>query len=155
MTSELPFAPEIVLSKPLMAQLATSSSDGARHSPVWFLWEDSAVWLIGREGDSFMRRLRADPRCAVGVVDFNAKQGRLCHVGIRGQAEVVPLDRARLRRLLSRYLGDDETAWNPWFVQNVVAPLDRMARITPTSIVTRDQSFFASGFDGREPLTAR
>jgi hypothetical protein len=50
------------LQKPLLAHLATASSDGPRESPVWFLWEAGALWLVGTSRDSFPKRLQAEPR---------------------------------------------------------------------------------------------
>ena len=50
------FSPELVLSKPLMAHLASASSQGARHSPLWFLWEASSMWLVA--GDNSYLPLR-------------------------------------------------------------------------------------------------
>lgn len=139
------FAPEEVLCPPLMAHLASGSPEGSRDSPLWFLWEDRAVWLIATSRDSFPRRLRSDPRCAIGVVDFDAVRGILRHVGIRGSARVEAMDHARRDRLLSKYLGDDRSQWNPWFVQRIVNPLDVMIEIAPTSIVARDMSYFKTG----------
>jgi hypothetical protein len=133
-----------VLARPLMAHLATGSPDGARDSPVWFLWEDGAVWLIGNHRDSFPRRVRSDGRCAIGIVDFDLPRGLLLHVGMRGLAEVVPLDRERLYRLLRRYLGADPQRWNADFRREVIDRLDLMVRFVPTSIVARDQSYFAT-----------
>jgi hypothetical protein len=132
------------LRRPLFAHLATASEDGPRESPVWFLWEEGAIWLIGNSRDSFPNRIRRDGRCAIGIVDFDLRRGFLQHVGLRGVAAAVPLDRGRLYRLLRRYLGDDEAAWNPWFRANVIDGLDLMVRFEPTSIVARDQSYFAS-----------
>lgn len=140
--TELEFDPDEVLAKPLMAHLATASSEGPRESPVWFLWEDGAIWLIGSNEDSFPARLRREPRCAINVVDFDAGRGILRHVGIRGEATVLPMDRQRLHRLLARYLGPDQKEWNPWFQETIVAPLDLMIRITPASIIARDMSYF-------------
>src|SRR5688572_23280012 len=94
-----------ILAKPLMAHLATASPDGPRDSPVWFLWEEGAIWLIANNEDSFPVRLRAEPRCAIGIVDFDAARGILRHVGIRGRADILPMDKARLHRLLVHYLG--------------------------------------------------
>lgn len=131
------------LARPLMAHLATGSPEGARESPVWFLWEDGAVWLIGNRRDSFPRRIERDGRCAVGIVDFDLPRGVLQHVGIRGAAEVVSLDPDRLYRLLSRYLGADKSRWNPQFRRTVIERLDLMVRLDPASIVVRDQSYFA------------
>ena len=133
-----------LLEQPLVAHLATASSDGPRESPVWFLWEDQAMWLVGNERDSFPKRLQVDRRCAIGVVEFDVQRGVLKHVGIRGVATVLPLDRFRLHRLLRRYLGEDETMWNPWFRVNVIDRLTLMVRIEPMSVVARDQSYFAS-----------
>ena len=132
------------LSRPLMAHLATASSEGPRESPVWFLWEDGMVWLIGSARDSFPRRIAEDERCAIGIVDFDLGTGRLQHVGMRGTAEVTALHEERLHRLLIRYLGGDTSAWNPHFRRRVIDELDLMVRFSPTSIVARDQSYFAA-----------
>lgn len=132
------------LRRPLFAHLATASEDGPRESPVWFLWEDGAIWLIGNGRDSFPKRIQKDGRCAIGIVDFDLQRGFLQHVGLRGVATVVPLDRERLYRLLRRYLGDEETTWNPRFRASVIAGIDLMVRFEPTSIVARDQSYFAN-----------
>ena len=130
------------LQRPLFAHLATLSAEGARESPVWYLWEGGAIWLIGNRRDSFPKRIEADSRCAIGIVDFDLARGFLQHVGMRGNATVEPLDKARLLRLLCRYLGKDETTWNSWFRTAVIDQLDLMVRFEPTSIVARDQSYF-------------
>ncbi|HEY3784098.1 MAG TPA: pyridoxamine 5'-phosphate oxidase family protein [Steroidobacteraceae bacterium] len=131
-----------MLSKPLMAHLASVSPEGPRHSPVWFLWESPVLWLIGRSTDGFVRRLCADARCAVGVVDFDAGAGRLRHVGIRGTAELRPMDEAILARLLSRYLGPERACWRADFVTRVVQPLDALLRVSAQSVICREQSYF-------------
>lgn len=41
------------LARPLVAHLATASPDGPRESPVWFLWEQGSIWLVGTTRDSF------------------------------------------------------------------------------------------------------
>jgi hypothetical protein len=140
----LDFDIDDVLRKPLFAHLATSSLEGARESPVWFLWEGGALWLIGNAQDSYPMRIRRDPRCAVGIVDFDLDAGRLRHVGIRGVGKIEPLDQERLHRLLRRYLGPDRAAWNPDFRARIIDRLDLMIHIEPTSIVARDQSYFAN-----------
>jgi hypothetical protein len=136
---------DAVLTLPLMAHLATASPNGPRDSPVWFLWEEDAVWLIGTSKDSFIKRLRAEPRCAIGMVDFEVDRGVLRHVGIRGRAEIRAMDHLRLNRLLQKYLGEDQAAWNPWFIERVADPLDVMVRLTPDTIVGKDVSFFKTG----------
>jgi hypothetical protein len=132
------------LRQPLLAHLATASPDGPRDSPVWFLWEDRELWLVGNDRDSFPKRIRADPRCAVGIVEFDLARGRLRHVGIRGKGSIEPIDPARLHRFLGRYLGENEGEWNGDFRSRVIDRLELMVRIEPRSIVARDQSHFAS-----------
>ena len=132
------------LAQPLMAHLATASEAGPRDSPVWFLWEDGAIWLVGNTRDTFPKRIERDARCAVGSVQFDLARGLLRHVGIRGVGAVERLDHDRLKRLLRRYLGDDETAWNRDFNASVIDRLELMIRIQPTSILARDQSYFSN-----------
>lgn len=141
----LDFDVDDFLRQPLVAHLATASPDGPRESPVWFLWEAGELWLVGNQRDSFPKRLRDEPRCAVGVVDFDLARGRLRHVGIRGTGSVEALDHGRLSRFLVRYLGNDPTLWNQSFRARVIDRLELMIRIHPLSIVARDQSYFASG----------
>ena len=132
------------LQQPLFAHLATASPEGPRESPVWFLWEAQELWLVGNNRDSFPKRLQVEPRCAVGIVDFDLVRGRLRHVGIRGTGSMEPIDRGRLYRFLSRYLGKTEAEWNPSFRARVIDHLELMVRIKPSSIVARDQSYFAN-----------
>ncbi|MEX2169081.1 MAG: pyridoxamine 5'-phosphate oxidase family protein [Pirellulales bacterium] len=61
-----------VLARPLFAHLATDSEHGPRESPVWFLWEDETLWFIGNyQSDTFPKRIEREPRCAIGVVEFD------------------------------------------------------------------------------------
>jgi hypothetical protein len=130
------------LARPLFAHLATSSPDGPRESPVWFLWEDGALWIIGsRRDDTFPARLDADPRCAVGIVDFDAATGRVHHVGVRGHATVCPFDPDRAGRLLSRYLGAAKEGWPARFRATLADEDNVLVRVEPATAVARDVSY--------------
>src|SRR5262249_57004585 len=83
------FDPDEFLSRPLYAHLAHNSEHGPRESPVWFHWDGRAFWIIG--GTSFPTNLKRDPRCALGIVDWEPATGRSQHVGVRGRAEVLPV----------------------------------------------------------------
>jgi hypothetical protein len=108
---------EEFLARPRFAHLATASERGPRDSPVWFLWEDHAVWIIGSKAtDTFPERIEAEARCAVGIVDFDRGLGHVQHVGMRGRATVERFDSRRARRLLAR-------------------------RFVPESVVVRDVSY--------------
>ena len=78
------------LSRPLYAHLAHDSGNGPRESPVWFHWDGNGLWIIG--GTSFPENLRREPRCAIGIVDWDRATGLSQHVGLRGRAEVLPFD---------------------------------------------------------------
>ncbi len=130
-----------VLSRPLFAHLATASEHGPRESPVWFLWEEEALWMIGNyRTDSFPKRIERDPRCAIGIVDFDIVTGFVQHVGFRGRARLEPHDEARVKRLLRRYMGEEQR-WDPRFLA-VLGDRDWMfVRFEPETAVVRDQSY--------------
>lgn len=147
MFAQKDFEIDEVLGKPLMAHLTTVENGAARDSPIWFIWEDSCLWIFGTAQDSFVKRLLAAPKCAVGIVDYNLEKGILKHVGIRGIATLANSDEDRLMRFVAKYLGDDKQNWNPWFIENIVDPLDIMIKIVPQSIVAKNVSFFKTGPD--------
>ncbi|MDP1608471.1 MAG: pyridoxamine 5'-phosphate oxidase family protein [Chlamydiales bacterium] len=147
MFAQKDFEIDTVLSKPLMAHLSTVADGEPRDSPVWFIWEDSSMWIFGTENDSFIKRLHKEPRCAIGIVKFNLDQGILKHVGFRGVSKIHPTDQDRLSRFVSKYLGNNKLEWNKWFLKNIVNPLDAMVQIVPTSIVAKNVSFFKTGPD--------
>jgi hypothetical protein len=123
------FEIETVLSKPLMAHLSTVEQGEPRDSPVWFIWEDSSLWVFGTRKDSFIKRLEQEPRCAMGIVDFDVQKGILKHVGIRGIAQTMDVDYGRLMLFIAKYLGGDKKEWNKWFCEHIVNPLNVMVRI--------------------------
>jgi hypothetical protein len=142
------FDPELVLGLPLMANLATLCEEGPRNAPVWFQWEDGALWMPGSADGSSVRRIEADPRAAVEIVHYHNAAGILAHLGMRGRATIEPMDPDIFRRLLARYLGPDEAAWNPWFIDTVARiddPDGRLIRLVPDSIFTNNVSFFRTG----------
>jgi hypothetical protein len=134
------------LARPLFAHLATASDEGPRDSPVWFLWEDEAIWIIAsRRSDTFPARLEREPRCAIGIVDFDGEEGLVQHVGMRGRATLEPFDPNRARRLLARYLGDKSESWDRRFRETLVDPDNLFVRVVPETVVARDISYGRDG----------
>lgn len=143
-----PFDAEILLARPLMSMVSTLCADGPRNAPMWFLWEDGALWLPSYRDASSVRRIEDDPRVAVEIVDFDNEAGRLLHLGVRGRAAVVAMEADRFRRLLAKYLGPDPARWNSWFITEVARiddPSGRLIRVTPESIFTNNVSYFRTG----------
>nr|WP_281070758.1 pyridoxamine 5'-phosphate oxidase family protein [Oceaniglobus trochenteri] len=140
----------MVLERPLMANLATVAADGTpRNAPVWYQWEDDALWMLGGKDNASTRRLAENPACAVEIVDYDNPAGILRHLGLRGRAEVHPMNPDLFRRLLQRYLGAPD-GWNPWFIDTIARiddPAGRLIRLAPDSIFTNDVSFFRTGPD--------
>ena len=142
------FDPLDVLALPLMAALATLCPDGPRNAPVWFLWEGDALFMLGSAGNGSVGRIAADARVAVEIVRFDNAGGILLHLGMRGRAQVLPMDPALFRRLLAKYLGPDRTTWNPWFIDTVAAiddPDGRLIRLVPDTTFTNNVSYFRTG----------
>ncbi len=129
------------LSRPLYAHLAHASEHGVRESPVWFHWDGAAIWIIG--GTSFPANLRRDPRCALGIVDWDPASGRSHHVGMRGRAEVLAFDLAVAKTIFRRYFGPDEGAWDSRFDYAAAGDGNDLTivRLTPDAVVVRDQSY--------------
>lgn len=55
---------EDLLSRPLFCFVEMLSTDGhdPRVSPLWFLWEDDALWILGDTDETHTTRLRHNPR---------------------------------------------------------------------------------------------
>jgi hypothetical protein len=144
------FNPTDILNLPLMANLATIANDGSpRNAPMWFIWENDAVWLLGSTDTSSVKRVERDPRCAVEIVHFDSDAGILLHLGLRGVASIDPMSPARFRRLLRKYLGNEDN-WNSWFIENVALvddPNRRLIKLNPRSLFTNNVSYFRTGPD--------
>lgn len=129
------------LERPLFCFFAQTSEAGPRLSPLWFLWDDRAVWNVARLGErSYPERVRQDPRSALAVVDFDPATGRVEHVGMRGEATLEPYDEARAGRLFEKYLGESRTAWPEMFT-GLEPEAYRLIRFDPETVVARDQSY--------------
>lgn len=137
------------LARPLYAHLAHQSEDGPRHSPVWFHWDGQAIWIIG--GKSFPENVRREPRCAIGVVDFDAGAGRSQYAGMRGRAEVRPFSTEVARMIFAKYCGPNEERWDPRFREDIGGETGvPLIRFIPETVVVRDESYKAPELGARE-----
>jgi nitroimidazol reductase NimA-like FMN-containing flavoprotein (pyridoxamine 5'-phosphate oxidase superfamily) len=106
---------EAFLARPLVARLATVGKRGPRVRPLWYLWEDGAFWWLTGPWSKLAVDLADDPRVALVVDVTDVATGEVKGVTATGEAEIVPFDAARARRKLARYLGTDDTLWDPRF----------------------------------------
>lgn len=131
------------LARPLFCFLGTLAEGRPRVTPLWFLWEDGAVWIVANDEKSYPQRVRATPAATVAVVDYDRATGRVQHVGMRGTATVEPHDPERAIRLLKPYLGPDPREWDQDRFPDPHEWDDRMVllRFEPETVVARDQSY--------------
>ncbi|WP_332634951.1 pyridoxamine 5'-phosphate oxidase family protein [Halalkalibacter flavus] len=130
---------ESFLSMPLVAHLSTVAEGSPRDSPVWFYWQDKKIWIIGTASDIFPDRIRKNPKCAIGIVDFNQHTGLFLHAGFRGTAIVNSFNKIIANQLLSRYLGPEIEKWDPRF--KGLDDSNVLISFSPETVVVRDQSY--------------
>jgi nitroimidazol reductase NimA-like FMN-containing flavoprotein (pyridoxamine 5'-phosphate oxidase superfamily) len=134
-----PFDVDAFLERPLVARVATVSSAGSPAvRPVWFLWEDGALWWPTGSSSVVAAHIERDPRVSVVVDTCDLERMEFLQVNMRGRAEVVSFDRALMARLLRRYLGEDETAWHADFRSH--GKESRLVRFTPARTRALDLS---------------
>ncbi|MGI8595547.1 MAG: pyridoxamine 5'-phosphate oxidase family protein, partial [Solirubrobacteraceae bacterium] len=127
-----PFDVDAFLAQPLVARVATA---GPTVRPVWFLWEDGCFWWITGSYARLSAALAEDPRVALVVDTCDLVRGEVRLLTARGRAELHPLDPARARRKLARYLGPDEATWDPGFLDRFVQrpePSTQFVRLAPS-----------------------
>ena len=99
----------------------------------------------------FREHLKREPRCAIGIVDWNFATGRLHHVGLRGKAEVFPFDTGIAKAIFRKYFGPDEAEWDGRFDDVFTGELGlELVRFVPATVIMRDQSYTTTSW-AREP----
>ncbi len=69
-------------------RLATLGSGGPHVSPVWFVWDSTALWIYSLTRSQRWTDISRDPRVAA-VIDAGHEYAELRGVEIEGDAEVV------------------------------------------------------------------
>jgi hypothetical protein len=69
-------------------RLATLGAGGPHVSPVWFIWDGTALWIYSLTRSQRWTDIARDPRVAV-VIDAGHEYAELRGVEIEGEAEVV------------------------------------------------------------------
>jgi hypothetical protein len=130
---------EAILGQPLVARVATN---GPTLRPVWFLWEESALWWITDVESALAHRLVSGDDEVVVVVDScDLTTGEVVAVTMRGIARVVPLEVERAKRKFRKYLGPDEGSWDHELLGSLDASSTRLVRLAPSRVIAKDMSF--------------
>jgi PPOX class probable F420-dependent enzyme len=95
-----------LLEQPRLAVLATYRRDGdVLLSPVWHEWRDNGFTISSMSRDVKVGHLRRDPRASIVVCEHEPPYRGL---ELRATARlVVPEDDAVVRRIATRYLGEE------------------------------------------------
>ncbi len=105
---------EDLLTRPLLAVLATSMPDGSpQTTPLWFDFDGEFIRINSAKGRTKDRNIRLDPRVALAIVD-DANPYR--YVQIRGRVvEIIEGDVARehIDQLSRRYTGQNWELMHP------------------------------------------
>lgn len=60
-----------------MADIEKVDKGEPRDSPVWFISEESSLWVFGAAEYSFIKKFQQEPQCVVGVVGFDLQKSVL------------------------------------------------------------------------------
>lgn len=130
------------LAQPLTARVATN---GPTIRPTWYLWEQQAFWILTGPWARLLDRVQANPALAITVDICDTATGLVQQVIARGRAEILAFDIPRGHRKLSRYLGPDDTRWDPRFRSYLHDDTTERGtvwlRLPPTTITATDLSY--------------
>ena len=79
-------------------RLATLGAGGPHVSPVWFVWDSTALWIYSLTRSQRWTDIARDPRVAA-VIDAGHEYAELRGVEMEGEAIVVGPSRAPVTRL--------------------------------------------------------
>lgn len=120
------------LALPLVARVAAIGPRGPTVRPVWFLYEEGALWWLTAASYSRLGEwLAVDPRVAVTIDSCDLVTGEVLAVSVTGRANVVAFDAERAERKLAKYLGPDRDHWAARFTGAFEDPTSRLVVLRP------------------------
>lgn len=137
------------LAEPLSLLVATN---GPTVRPLWFQWEDGCFWTISGPWAKLFTRVQEDPQVALLVEVDERERGRVYQVMARADVTLTPYDIPKVRRLLYRYLGSDESKWStspddyPAYLREPGPPGAVLLRMEPRWLKTFNFSYAGSEF---------
>lgn len=129
------------LERPLVARLATSSPDGPRVRPIWYLFDESGFWWITGRWSRLGEIVRRDPRVELVVDTCDLQRGEVLQVRARGRAELRPFDPERAQVWGERYMGPDRAQWGRFQLEVFEDPSSQFVLLQPSWLWARDLSW--------------
>jgi hypothetical protein len=85
------------------AAVATTSADGSPHVvPLWFVWQEDAIFVSTRQEGRTWANVARDPRVAI-TIDLGRAWVEVAGVEILGRAESLPAESAAMRKPISAW----------------------------------------------------
>lgn len=128
------------------------ATNGPTVRPLWYQWEEGSFWILNGPWAKLYGRIQKDPKVALIVDVSEYDTGRVYQVMAHGNAEICPYDIPRARRMITRYLGPDESSWStspdnyPAYLQEPGPPGAVWLKIKPAKLLTFNFSYENSPF---------
>ena len=134
---------ELFLSGNSLARLAVLTSDGRPYVvPVWYQWDGSAMWFVGRQRAEWCKMVQADGRVSCVIdsehsePDESGKSMEIPKVMMQGNAEIIEepnvggkwVDVAK--EMSYRYLGPN----GPEYLTGTIDQPRWLIKMTPTKV---------------------
>lgn len=136
---------ELFLDEDWLARLACLTPDGAPYVvPLWYQWQDEALWFVGRQRAVWCEYIKNDPRVSVVIdaphtpVDYEGRQMQIPKVMFQGLGEITEepnigglwVDIAK--EMSYRYLGPN----GPEYLTGTMHQPRWLIKVVPTKIDT-------------------
>ena len=147
--SDASFDVDAFLAEPRSVQVATN---GPTIRTLDYQWEDGCFWIINGPWAKLFDRVQKDPKVVLMVDTTQYDIGRIYQVIAHGDAEITPFDVPRARRMLTRYMGPDESKWSssptdyPGFIRDGGPPGAVWLKIKPRKLLTFNFSYSHSPY---------
>lgn len=128
---------QALLQAPLLARLATANPQTLQPHvvPVWFEWDEGAIWISSFNSTRKMRDLKANTKISF-LIDTAGDGGNARGVLFEGHAEIIndpALVAPRSFSIYERYMGK-EGAHEPEPSSWAVDPDNRLIRLVPEQV---------------------
>ena len=96
-----------------MRLAANTTSGFPMVTPLWFLWQEEALWAAAKPDAAIIKLLRNDGRCAF---DISLETAPYRGVRGKGMATVLPDGQRVLEALVDRYVGKEKPGFRAWLL---------------------------------------
>jgi PPOX class probable F420-dependent enzyme len=134
-----------LLSRPLIARLATINKTRPHVAAVWFVWDGVSLYMETSAGFQKAKNLLRNPQCSV-IIDDTLGGLRFWGIVLEGKAELISEPEAEVleivQRIYRKYLGE-EGMLAPTPQGMIHSGQHVIIKLTPSHIITWDDTHSA------------